>query len=950
MSGLSDQERAKKWFDETRRIHVSPNPDLHKVVAGYRKSLDYQPGDPQVIYHLGLALMGKREWSNAEEQFRKALRLQAKMPEAWFHLGQALLQERRPEEAEQAFRKSIDGTPKENRGPLYFALATSLQAQYDLHARGNRPQAEAKLKQAEECYRLGLEQQPDDPAANIQFALFLQNLSVLPGHAAALDEAERLLDGVLEVQPGQRDALNLRALLHSRRGNFTGAVALLEKALEGSPDDAGLLFNLAQMTEQAGDAGRARVLLEKSLAIQPRQPGALSRLAGLIAQHDKDWEQALELVEKGLLLAPRESVLLYQKALIFTERAEGLPEEQREHDRAEAKTLVETILEVQPGFQPALVLLERLGGNPLGGSQLMSAAPVANAEELERRLLESPGDVELKLQVLQARLGARRLTEALPLIEELLLERPEDKGLLVNHGLVLSYVAGQDAEKLQAARDSLRRGTQGVEAPDSPILLRLAQLDIMLREPEEAFDLLSTLRGRLGQDPRLDEAQLSQLSGVALQQKGLVDQGCDYFRRAADLLEARRVKTSPGPGGTDSQLEGALRESWGSLAQALDLLRRDEEAIEAYRRWAEVAPQDGNALFRLAGVLNRNLRFAEGLEVLRRLEGVAPENPVTYFYLGLTLTDLARPTEAESCLMKALELKPDFPEAQQRLQYLQQNRPLVAASLEELEQSVVDDPEDLDDRLLLGQAYLTAKQWEKAAAELEVVVKGDNKNHKALFDLSNAWLAAGNKDKAIDCLIQLEERVPMDAGVRFRLAELLLDNQEEELAVKEYRNAVDMQPNNAAFQFRYGVALKEADREDKAEQAIRRALEIQQVFPNAHHELGMLEYTSERYDAALKSFITSYQQDNRNHQALYYCGLIQAGAKQNTREAIRFFQSVLGLAPGHGDAHFQLGRLFLQEGRATDARLHLSRALENWPEDAFNRAAAQDLLRQADEA
>jgi tetratricopeptide (TPR) repeat protein len=140
------------------------------------------------------------------------------------------------------------------------------------------------------------------------------------------------------------------------------------------------------------------------------------------------------------------------------------------------------------------------------------------------------------------------------------------------------------------------------------------------------------------------------------------------------------------------------------------------------------------------------------------------------------------------------------------------------------------------------------------------------------------------------------------------------------------------------------VALKEADREDKAEQAIRRALELQQVFPAAHFELGMLEYTSERYDAALKSFITSFQQDGRNHQALYYCGLIQWNAKHNPREAIRFFQSVLGLAPEHGDAHYQLGRLFHQAGRLADARSHLDRALAAWPEDAFNRGAAQELL------
>ncbi len=936
MSGMTDQERAQKWFDETRRLHMSPNPDLHKIVAGYRKSLDFVPNNPQVIYFLGVALMGRREWTNAEEHFRRALSLQPAMSEAWFHLGQTLLQERRPEEAEQAIRKSIETAAKESRGPLYFMLAGALQAQYDLLAPRDRQQAEAKLKQAEECYRLGLETRPDDPQGCFHFALFLQNLSQLPGHEGALAEAEALLDGVLAGQPGLRDVLNLRALLHSRRGEFDQATARLEAALAESPEDAGLLFNLAQIREQAGDPVRARELLERTLAVQPRQPGALSRLAGLIAQHERDWDSALDLIAKGLELSPRDPVLIYQKALIFLERALELPEEEREPGLQEARVLAELALEIQPGFQLALGLLGRLGAQPS-----VAAAPAIDVAALQAQLIDKPDDPELQTQLIQGLLATRRFEEALPLLESLLARNPEDPPTLVNHGLVLSYLAGQDAARIQAARASLRKGIAGAATPDSPILLRLAQLNLMLREPEEAYDHLAVLRERVGTDPRLDEAQVNQLSGVAAQQKGLLEVACGFYRRSMAVLDARR---QDGSGGT--LLETALREASGSLAQILDLLHQDDEAVAAYQRWSQAAPTDGTPLFRLAGVLNRSRRFEEGLEVLRRLEQLAPDNAVTQYYLALTLTDLECHAEAETCLQKALELRPDFPEAQQRLGYLQQNRPLVAASLEELETSVAADPEDLDDRLLLGQAYLATKQWSKAAEQLDVVVKGDAKNHKALFDLSQAWLAAGDRERAIDCLVHLEERLPTDPGVRFRLAELLLENEEEELAVKEFRNAVDMQPNNPVFQFRYGVALKAADHEDKAEKAIRRALELQQTFPAAHFELGLLEFTSERWEAALKSFITSYQQDGRNFMALYYCGLVQAKVQQDRREAVKFFQSALGISPDHADSHFQLGNLFLAEGRRSDAGWHLEKALELWPADAFNRELAEDLLEK----
>lgn len=938
MNAMNSAEKARKWFEETFRLHRSPNPDLKKVVAGYKKSLDFGPGDPKTLYHLGVAQLALREISNAREQFEKALRAKPDMPEAWFHLGQVLLQQQKAGEAERAYRKAVDLTPKEQRAPLRFALAMSLQAQYDqLRRSGEDDLATRKLTAAEECYRTGLEESPDDLNGRFQFAVFLQNVSHLPGYEGALAESATLLDAVLETAPEHRDVLNLRALVHSRLNENDQAKAVLEKAVGLQPRDAGLLFNLAQLCERTGESDRARELLERSLEIQPKQPGALSQLAGLIAHHDKDYDKASELVSKGLELVPTDPMLLFQRALIHEKRAEGLTEAEAAPLLEEARRWAEKALESRGDFLPAQQLLARLSGEEVPQAQAQGAGdPVA----LKAQLDANPGDEGLKRQLVQAHLARRSFQEALPLLEELVAAHPEEASLQLNHALVLSYVAGRDLGKVKRARDAMRASIGRLPETDAPVRLRLAQLDILLREPEEACDLLVGLREAIAAgQPQLDPAQVWQLTGVAYQQKGFLTEAEEAFGQAIALLDARDAAPAAG-----SMLETALKEAIGSRAQVLDQLGRDEDAAAAYERWASLAPRDIQPLGRLATLHNRAGRFQQGYETLKRMEEIDPENPGTLFYLALTLMDLERPEEAESCLLKALELKPDFPEAQQRLQFLQQNRPLVAASLEELEKSVADDPEDLDDRLLLSQAYLNRKMWDKAVEQLTVIVEGDEKNHKALFDLSNAYLAKGDKDRAIDCLIQLEERLPADPGVRFRLAELLLDNDEEELAVKEYHNAVEMQPNNPVFQFRYGVALKAADREDKAETAIRRALELQDVFSAAHFELGLLEYTSERHDAALKSFVTAYQQDQRNFMALYWCGMIHKAATKNVAEAIKFFQSVLAVRPDHGDSHFQLGQVFASTGRQADARRHLEAALESWDETAFNRGAAEELL------
>jgi tetratricopeptide (TPR) repeat protein len=915
MSGMSNQDRAKKWYQETMKIHRSPNPDLQKVIAGYKKSLDYNPNDPQVIYSLSVAYLGKGEISNAVSQLQSALRLKPDMPEAWFHLGQCLMQQRDHAEAEVAYRKSIDFTEKEKRGPLFYAIAVALQAQN-------------KIKEADECYQLGLELKPDDFAGRFQYAMFLQNTN-------KLDDAETILDGLLKEAPENRDVLNFRALVHARKNELPKAVECLEKAVEKNPRDAGLLFNLAQMVEQNGNPERARELLLTCLEIQPKQPGAMSRLAGIMASVDKDYDGALKLINDALDITQQDATLYFQKAAVIHEmvKAADSSDEEKAGQMRNVEQLLMKAIEMRPQFPEAQNMYAQI--------KQMDGAPKIDPGKLKEELDADPENKELQRKYLAFLLSSRKFEEALPIIENLLVDSPDDHGLRLNYGLVLSYLIGKDNKKVVLARNELKTAIDALDDPDPVAILRLVQLHAMMREPESALDLIEELQNLIGTDRglRLDQAQLTQLKGVSYQQKGFFPEAALAFAETVATLESR---TSGDP----QVREAALRESIGSLAQVQDNLGNAEDALKNYKKWIAISPKDPQPLSRMATLYNRNQQFEEGLETLRKLEKLDPENARTLFFIALTLMDLEKREEAESCLVRALEIQPDFPDAQQRLQFLQQNRPLVAASLEELEESVAKDPNDLDDRLLLSQAYLANKQWDKAVEQLIVITEQDQSNHRALFDLSNAYIAAENPDKAIDCMIQLEERLPSDPNIRYRLAELLQGNDEVELAVKEFRNAVDMQPGNAMFQFRLGQALRDADRDDKAETHIRKAIEMQDNFPAAYYDLGLIEYTSSREEAALRSFGKAFSMNNGLFMALYYCGMIHKNSNNNLVEATKFFQSTLASKPDFGDAHYQLAMIFKEGGRANDARYHLKSALTNWPEDAFNRDSATSLLEE----
>ena len=898
MAGLSNNEKAVRWYQETRKLHSTAHPDLAKVVAGYRKAVELDPNFADAHYALGVALLGKGELTNAFESLSRALQLKPDSAEAWFHLAQVRLRQQKPGEAEVALRKAIDLTPRERRGSLYFTIAVSLQSQN-------------KLKEAEECYRLGLEVSPDDRAGNFQFALFLQNSN-------RNEEAAELLDRMI-AERADRDVLNLRALVYARQQNFEEAVSVLEKALEQAPEDAGLIFNLAQMEDQRGNRTRAAELLNKTLEIQPRQPGALGRLAAIEAGENKDYEKALELLNKALGLAPEDPTLLYQKGAVLAEQGR----------KDEAVAMLESALQRRPRFPEAQAMLARL-------QNIEQAQPVQDPAELEEQLKQDPENDELQRRLAQSYLVNRRFEDAVRVLDELLVKHPDDTSLKLNRAFSASQHLSKDPQEVIRVRDELRAALEGLEAgqENDGARLRLAQINIMLREPEDALESLESLLSRRDNDPRLYS-----LYGVAMQQKARFEDARKAFERVVELIDPEG-QVQPG----DPRLQMGLMEAITALAQIADGTNDVETATRWYDRWHQLTPQDAAPLGRLANLYNRNKRFEEGLATVERIEVLMPEDARTKFLKGLVLADLKRPDEAEAALVKALELQPEFPEAQQRLEHMQQSRPLVAATAEELEESLQEDPDNNDDRLLLSHHYLRERNWDKAIEHLEALTSRDNQNHRALFDLSQAYVALGNLDRAIDCLIQLEERLPNDPNIRYGLAELLLQNGETELAVKEYRNAAEMMPRNPLFHFRLGQAMREQDRDDRAEEAIRKAIEIQDNFPAAHYELGLIEYTSDREEAALKSFGKAFTQNQRLFMALYYSGMIMQTTRKNPDEARKFFQSVLSLQPEHGDSHWQLGRYFHERGRKADARYHLEKALASWDEQAFNRPAAEEML------
>lgn len=97
-----------------------------------------------------------------------------------------------------------------------------------------------------------------------------------------------------------------------------------------------------------------------------------------------------------------------------------------------------------------------------------------------------------------------------------------------------------------------------------------------------------------------------------------------------------------------------------------------QPAEEVLWKALERVPNDMTLICQLAETLRRQQKFPQALACCHQALKEEPQNPEVHFHLGLLYHDLGERDKAREALVKAVQIRPDFPEA---LDFLQRNFP-----------------------------------------------------------------------------------------------------------------------------------------------------------------------------------------------------------------------------------------------------------------------------------
>ena len=272
------------------------------------------------------------------------------------------------------------------------------------------------------------------------------------------------------------------------------------------------------------------------------------------------------------------------------------------------------------------------------------------------------------------------------------------------------------------------------------------------------------------------------------------------------------------------------------------------------------------------------------------------DNYTAYYCLGNAMFDEGDMKGAIAHYQTALQINPDYPDAQNNLGNALLKTGDVDGAIAHYQKALQTGPGNAAAQNNLGNALIKKGNVDEAILHYQTALQIKPDNIEACINLGDALLKKGNLDEAIACYRKALQVEPDNLDVHYSLGNALLQKGDLDEAIFHYRKALPARLGDAEAHNNFGYVLFRMGSVDEAIAHYQKALQINPDYAEAHNNLGN--------------------------------ALLQKGS---TDEAIAHYQKALQINPNDADAHNNLGNAFLQKGNAEKAIAHYQQALQIRP-------------------
>ncbi|MEZ5426956.1 MAG: tetratricopeptide repeat protein [Pyrinomonadaceae bacterium] len=413
------------------------------------------------------------------------------------------------------------------------------------------------------------------------------------------------------------------------------------------------------------------------------------------------------------------------------------------------------------------------------------------------------------------------------------------------------------------------------------------------------------LKKAVGLNPNSGEAFL--FLGQAQLEQDKVAEAEKNLRRAVEL-EKKDAKAASQARRTHFLL-GRLLLKNGKTEEAkaeLEIARRlqqeslDSSRDEINRILGQVVADSGES--NKKNVENQpNTTAGEDLSPERKTEIKKLKNYLTevlaqaYYNLGVVAFQTRRVAEAIAKFNATLKIKPDFPGVARNLGIINFREKRFAEAIEPLKIQLDGNPGDNLVRQMLGASYHFTGDYGRAAATLKPIASLLNSDPELAFFYGISLVQLEKFDEARPVFDSLANAAQQNPNGLYYAAQGFMYLGDYERAVREFSSVLALSPEKPKANFFKGQSLIRLNRFDEAEAAFREELRLNPI----------------------------------DESSKYHLALTLIERKERTDEAISLLQDAIRLKPGYADAHYQLGKIYIEKGETERAIEQLESAVRS---------------------
>lgn len=478
-------------------------------------------------------------------------------------------------------------------------------------------------------------------------------------------------------------------------------------------------------------------------------------------------------------------------------------------------------------------------------------------EELEQALRYDPGSLECHLLLGRAALRAGDQGQAQNHLREAAKLRPDD--------VECQYLLGRLAIENKAPEEALRRFRLALMASNA--------------EPDRAETILTHLRlGEVLFNDGYLSAAIDQLEAF---EEAVADPRGKLWRNREllTILSTRRAVPSL------------------VIGQAAMVLRRYDQAADAFKRALEFQPDDLRCKVRYAQTLTRAGRRAEALRLARELALSKDNSKAGVELLGWIHKDGGRPE----------------------------------ALADELETLLVANPDRADLSILLADTLASLKKQQQAEQVLRGVIE-----EQPEFTIAYVRLAAllKQQDRLEEVIRTLADAIAAGpkthAGVLRAVSQLGGDTQTVQRVVERADAMLAKDAKNPALSYVIGLIAFYGDRQDLAAQCFERTLELNASFLPAYLSLGRMHLNRFKWQQAI-DVADRAAKAGQDAPAVAFLRAQGYDGLDDIQRATAGYQDVIKRDPKSVPAMVALGELYERLGEQNRARQEYQRALKVEP-------------------